>query len=300
MIWNSRRPTFLSGGPPSKARARCGSGLFIFAVWPFPGHVFPHLAVATALRKRGHTCVFYTGEKARELIESQGFEVEPFRALDEQRLLDIMLSPARGSLKPRDWRRFSLTLRGWLVDTMPGQLEDLIAIIDRRRPGRDSVDPAMWGPSLVLHESRQLPVAILAYMLECPLPGPDAPPFSVGLRAPRGRISRMANRIAHHLNRSLGGGFRREINALRAQHGLAPIPGTPTEHTGTMPLYMVPSTLSFDYHRTDLPASVHYLGACSFNRPSSANARRGSTNCPPIGHGSMPRKAPCRWATWSC
>jgi MGT family glycosyltransferase len=107
-------------------------------------------------------------------------------------------------------------------------------------------------------------------MLECPLPGPDAPPFGLGLRRPQGSLARLANRIAASVNNAAGAGFRREANAVRARHGLAPIQGTVTQHTGRLPLYIIPSTPSFDYQRRDLPPSVRYVGACSFNRPGGA------------------------------
>ncbi len=46
-----------------------------------------------------------------------------------------------------------------------------------------------------------------------------------------------------------------------------PIAMSATEYTGQMPLYLMPGTREFDYDRHDLPASVHYVGLCLWNRP---------------------------------
>jgi MGT family glycosyltransferase len=40
------------------------------------------------------------------------------------------------------------------------------------------------------------------------------------------------------------------------------------EHTGRLPLYLVPSAPEFDYNRRDLPPSVQYVGPCLWHRPS--------------------------------
>ena len=56
---------------------------------------------------------------------------------------------------------------------------------------------------------------------------------------------------------------------MRVRYGLAPIDVTVTEFAGRMPLYLMPSVPEFDYDRTDLPDSVHYVGPCSWDKPST-------------------------------
>jgi MGT family glycosyltransferase len=125
---------------------------------------------------------------------------------------------------------------------------------------------------LVLHEKRKQQVAVCSFIPACPLPGPGAPPFGPGLpRRPdwRGALITTAVRGAGKLSSRVS---RRAINAVRAQSGLPPIATSPAEHTGTMPLYLVPATRGFDYDRRDLPTSVHYVGPYLWNRPRTEAA----------------------------
>ena len=58
---------------------------FLFTLWPFTGHLLPQMAIACALRRRGHEVAFYSGEAVRETVESAGFELFPFVRVDEER-----------------------------------------------------------------------------------------------------------------------------------------------------------------------------------------------------------------------
>jgi len=48
------------------------SSRFLFASWPFEGHVFPQMSIARALRERGDEVAFYTAEAMRPPIEREG------------------------------------------------------------------------------------------------------------------------------------------------------------------------------------------------------------------------------------
>jgi MGT family glycosyltransferase len=74
------------------------------------------------------------------------------------------------------------------------------------------------------------------------------------------------------------------VNALRRRYGLPGLSGSVTEHTGQMPLYLVPTTAEFDYGRGDLPRSVHYVGPCLWNRPAEER--------PPAWLEALPRDQP--------
>jgi MGT family glycosyltransferase len=63
---------------------------------------------------------------------------------------------------------------------------------------------------------------------------------------------------------------RRSAEALRARHGLAPMHTSVTAFAGQMPLYLVSGTRAFDRQRSDLPQSVHYVGACPWDKPGTA------------------------------
>jgi MGT family glycosyltransferase len=56
--------------------------------------------------------------------------------------------------------------------------------------------------------------------------------------------------------------MRRRVDALRAKHGLGPLGESVNRFTARLPLYLVGNIPELDYNRSDLPASVHYVGNC--------------------------------------
>jgi MGT family glycosyltransferase len=68
------------------------------------------------------------------------------------------------------------------------------------------------------------------------------------------------------------GGFRESVNAVRRQYGLPALSSSVTAHSGTLPLYTVPSAPEFDFERRDLPPSVHYVGPLFRQLPPTERA----------------------------
>ena len=67
--------------------------------------------------------------------------------------------------------------------------------------------------------------------------------------------------------------FRESASELRRRYGLPALDGILADEYGRVPLFMVASVPELDYDRRDLPASVHYVGACVW---------KGGTAPPPI------------------
>jgi MGT family glycosyltransferase len=155
---------------------------------------------------------------------------------------------------------------------VPDQVEDLRSAIRRFEPDVVVTETSMWGPFLVLRELDQVPVAVFSTVAACLLPGPDAPPFGPGLPRPKSHATRLAASAAEAAVRALSGRMREGANAVRCDFGLPPLSGSVTEHSGTMDLYLVPSTREFDYGRRDLPESVRYVGPCVWNKSREEKA----------------------------
>ena len=245
---------------------------FLLACWPFAGHISPFMSLALALEEGGHDVAFYTGESARETVESAGFTVFPFERLSEEQAVKSMVSmdTAAPSGRPEAGNVLQI-FRDWLVETIPGQVDDLQPIVADWRPDVIVTETAMWGPILVLSEAGQTPVAILSTLLGCLVPGADAPPAGLGLAPPRSFGARLLARSINSATELAGRRLRGRVNEIRAAYGLPPLTMSINRYTGTLPLYMIGSLPELDYGRQDLPASVQYLGPMTWHPPSTGS-----------------------------
>jgi MGT family glycosyltransferase len=232
---------------------------FLFTVWPLAGHLHPSLEIARALKERGYDCAFYCSEKARTLIEKEGFLLFPFKRIDELRLDRVLFSRERSMSCTRPFRLMTL-VTDWLLDTVPQQTADLEDILASFEPDLIICDETMWGPTLILHEKYQLPVAVCSVFAGCMLPGPDAPVWGLGLGPPRSRSARFRNWLIERITDFISAGVRRRASGLRENYGLSPLSTSVRELVGKMPLYLVRGAPEFDYERRDLPPTVHYVG----------------------------------------
>jgi UDP:flavonoid glycosyltransferase YjiC (YdhE family) len=216
--------------------------------------------VAAALAARGHDVAFYTGSRARERVESEGYTHFAFQGHLDRELDELVLSPGSiGAQWTRPWRLRS-QIRRFLIDLIPLQLEDLERVLEDWQPDVIACDPTIWAPFVVLYEAGRTPVAIVSYVAGCTLPGPDAPPIGFGFPPPRTWGTRLLCRLGTLAADLLAGDVRRGANALRKQYGLPPIRGAVMSVGARLPLFVVPSAPEFDYNRRDLPPSVHYVG----------------------------------------
>ena len=262
---------------------------FLCTVWPFAGHIHPNLAIAQALRAKGHEVAFYTGAKARATVEGEGFRCFPFQEVDEALIERLVLSPEGILSHPRSPARRKAMWREWTLDTVRAQVADLEAVIAEWRPDVLICDPTMWAPFLILHEKLPIPVAIFALTPSCQLPGPEGPILGMTLPYPRNRYERLRAQFLRGVTSLFVADVRKAANALRQSYGLAPLRNSVTTYSGQMPLYLVPGSPEFDYQRSDLPPSVHYVGACLWSKPSDQP--------PPAWLDAMPRDRPVVYVT---
>ncbi|MGZ4231198.1 MAG: glycosyltransferase [Solirubrobacteraceae bacterium] len=238
----------------------------LFACWPFEGHVFPQLSIAAAVRDRGGQAAFYTSDKFRGTVESEGLQLFGFDRVAPTWLRVHERERAVGGRR-QSLRVAHQAFRDWLVESIPSQVEDLSAVIARWRPDVIVTDASMWAPSLVLRESMPIPVALASPLIMAVIPGPDAPPPGPGLapaHRPGGRV------LQWMLGRAIDTAalpLRRRLDQLRAGYGLPPMGCGVNEFAGRLPLYLVLSVPELDLNRRDLPPSVHYVGACTWHPP---------------------------------
>lgn len=237
---------------------------FLFTTWPFPGHVLPHVTIAQALRERGHECAFYTGPRGAGILNREGIRYFPFQRVNEDELWKLLFEEQAGFTHWRNASRFQTLMRLWLLETLPSQVEDLMPILRDWQPDAIICDPTMWGPILILREKYGIPVAVSCYFA-CKVPGPDMPPFGLGLPLPTHWYSRAMWRVLGKAVDLFSSRFRQRADEIRESFGLAAIHQSVSAFAGSMPLYMVPTSPEFDYNRIGLPKSVHYIGPCLWN-----------------------------------
>jgi UDP:flavonoid glycosyltransferase YjiC (YdhE family) len=242
------------------------SARFLFCCWPFEGHLLPQMSIAAALRAGGAEVAFYTAPERRALVESQGPAFFGFErvgpAWERTHAMERSTGGRRQSLRVQ-----RQAFREWLVETIPDQVADLRAVIDRWRPDVLVSDLSMWGPIVVLWEAVPIPVALSSTFMGPLIPGPDAPPWGFGLEPPRSRRARAVAGLLTRATDLVARGIRRRIDEFRAANGLPPMGCSVNAFTGRLPLYLVPSLPELDYGRRDLSDRVHYTGYCLWHPP---------------------------------
>jgi len=258
---------------------------FLIAVWPYSGHVHPCIALALALRAGGHQVAFYTGALGREAVEQAGFPCFPFQRLAD-RVATLVGSRDHSDHPALYWglneryttvaeknpfkRLFGVNslFREMLLGTIAEQIADHQELLARWQPDILITDPFMWGPLLVGPERYSVPIAIFSFYAGCLIAGPEVPMAGLGLPRARNAPTRFLNRAAAKVAYALTAHVRRVMNEVRRQHGLAPMPATLYQFSARLPLHLVTTSPEYDYQRRDLPASVHYVGPCLYDRPS--------------------------------
>jgi MGT family glycosyltransferase len=258
----------------------------LFTVWPYAGHVYPCLAVALALRDRGHEVAFYTGAAADAELSKTGFRRFPFRALarriaelvshpdpsDHPELYRLLTERYTTVGAPGPLARFRQTERFYLemvAGTIEPQVSDLRAALSAFQPDAVVTDPFVWAPVLVLRDIQTAPVSVFSFFGGSMVPGPDAPPPGLGLPSPRNWRTRTTSRLTRFFLGLATREIRRASDRARAKYGLAPLHEPYFATASRVPLHMVTCSPEYDYGRKDLPASVHYVGPCVYDPPAA-------------------------------
>jgi MGT family glycosyltransferase len=252
----------------------------LFACWPFEGHLFPQLSVAAELRERGTTVAFYSGESAREAVESQGHELFPLRRTEGAWERVQEREHAEGGRKP-SMRLQRAAFREWLVESIPGQVADLTEVRERFRPDVIVAEASMWGPALVMREAQGIAVALLSPLIYAVIPGRDIPPLGSRVGVPRTRRRRARARVVTAIGALLARPGRRRIDQLRANHGLPPLERSVNEVLSRLPLYLVASIPELDLDRHDVPPGVRYVGPLLWHPPDPPGTAAWLDTLPP-------------------
>ncbi len=236
----------------------------LFATVPIVGHINPLLPLARALVGRGHDVRWYSGPRHRLRIEATGAGfigfIRAHNYNDQQ--IDTEF-PARSALKGLDQLRFDLMRI--FIDAAPGQLADIEAIANDWPPDVIVADPTMFGAAFA-HERRDIPLAMVS-VLPCVLRSRDTAPFGFGMPPTGSIFGRMRNAVLNQVVEQIV--FRRVQQHWRqTRAGLGLDSGrfffdAPRD----VPRFLLPTVPGFEYPRSDLPASVEFIGILPVDAP---------------------------------
>jgi UDP:flavonoid glycosyltransferase YjiC (YdhE family) len=214
---------------------------FLVAAFGDAGHAFPAIALARALRRRGHEVLVETWERWREVVEAQGLG---FTAAEEYRTFP---PPAPGSED----------------ETSPADAAlALLPLIEDFRPNVVVSDVLTVAPALAAEKAGRRRATLIPHVY--PVHEPGMPFFAVGTRPPRTPVGKaMWHAWLPVLTSGLRRG-RREMNETRAAVGLAPLAEF---HGGiSAELALVATFPQLEYPRR-WPAHVNVTGPMEFEIP---------------------------------
>ncbi len=205
------------------------------------GHAFPAIALARALRRRGHEVVVESWERWREAIEREGLG---FTAAEEYRVFPP-LPPDAG-----------------VYPSAASAARALVPMLEELRPDAVVSDILTLAPALAA-EVAGIPRATLIPHVY-PVHEPGLPFFALGAMPPRTPLGRLAWRAwLPALTAGLRRG-RKELNRTRAELGLPPLE---RYHGGlSEALVLVATFPQLEYPRR-WPPAVHVTGPMEFELP---------------------------------
>jgi MGT family glycosyltransferase len=214
---------------------------FLVAAFGDAGHAFPAIALATALRARGHRVVVETWEHWRDAVRAEGLE---FTAAEEYRTFP---PPPPDSTAEPSAADAALALAPLLDDLRPDVVvSDILTLAPTLAAERAGIRRATLIPHVYpVHEA-------------------GLPYFAFGALPPRTAVGRALWRAALPVLLSGLRRGRREMNLSREAVGLAPVQRF---HAGiSEELAMVATFPQLEYPRR-WPAGVHVTGPMAFELP---------------------------------
>jgi UDP:flavonoid glycosyltransferase YjiC (YdhE family) len=205
------------------------------------GHAFPAIALARALRRRGHVVLVETWERWREAVEADGMG---FTAAEEYKTFP---PPPPGSAEGA-----SAADAAWA----------LIPLMDEFRPDVVVSDILTVAPALAAEKAGRRRATLIPHVY--PVHEPGMPFFSFGAQPPRTFLGKAVWRAGLPVMTSGLRRGRREMNDARAAVELPPVDRL---HGGiSAELALVATLPQLEYPRR-WPAGVHVTGPMEFELP---------------------------------
>jgi MGT family glycosyltransferase len=232
---------------------------FLVITNPSDGHVYPLIPIVSELVKSGHTVRWIGGRVYKEKVEKTGAQyVQMHQKYDRGKVELYDFFPELKKLKGIAMLRFYF--KHWIFSPVPyyvRQIEDVLqeykadAIIGDSNRNWAIFVTERGGPPFAM-----LNVFPLIY------PSNDTPPQGIGLLPGKSLISKIKDRFLRFLLYKIVYKSSQDYcNLIRSELGLPKYNRFFLKEGWEKPcIVLQPTTPSFEYPRTDLPSTVHFIG----------------------------------------
>jgi MGT family glycosyltransferase len=233
---------------------------FIIMTGSEDGHFYPCMPIVRKLVERGHEVNWYTGRKYEGKITAMGARFHPLPLKTDSSLLADMYAFHPGLKGKTGLAQVKYYLKHIFLDACETEMAELQSIL-AEYPADVLIGDTITFPIYFLAEITGLPSAMIS-LLPLALPDQNVAPFGMGLLPGTTFITRTRNRVLNYLtNQILLRDVTQYANATRKKLGLPALEGAFFEAMFQKPdLIMHISTTSFEYPRSQVPASLHFIG----------------------------------------
>ncbi|WP_205696095.1 glycosyltransferase [Conexibacter sp. SYSU D00693] len=224
---------------------------------PARGHLFPLVAIAQELRRRGHDVAVRTLAAEVDRLRALGFAAAPIAPA-----IEALEHDDHAARSPIGGLRRSLAT---FARRAPHEVDDLRGAIAQQRPDVVLVDCAAWGASAAAEAWGGPWAQWFPYPL--PLSAPDVPPFGPGFAPAAGPLGRLRDRVVGPpLLRVLERASLPRFNPVRVAAGAPPFRRADDMWTAA-PLLLHLSAEPFEHPRAHWPPNVRLVGPCAWDPP---------------------------------
>ena len=236
----------------------------LIAACPPIGHVAPLLTVARGLVDRGHQVTFLTSARHADKVRASGATAHPlpYGADYDDSSFDADLP---GRAETSGVARVNFDVKHVFVRPIPHQAAALDELMAARRFDAVLTDAFFFGILPMLLSDRASRPPVLTYTTTpLLLTSRDTAPGGTGILPGAGALGRLRNRALNVLSQNvLLRQSHRAAETMLDALGLPRLPVFVLDSAVLADRMIVPTIPEFEYHRSDLPEHVRFVGAVS-------------------------------------